>query len=117
MRSPPTLAIAALVAAAAFSTGAQAQDNPWCAFFSGATTNCAFATLQDCMKAIQGKTGLCDRKPQNVPLDLDPPATGPGLAAAGNGCAARFRSYDPASGTYLGIDGRRHRCRRRHHQD
>ncbi|GLH79393.1 hypothetical protein SSBR45G_43020 [Bradyrhizobium sp. SSBR45G] len=26
-------------------------------------------------------------------------------------CAQRFRSYDPRSGTYLGKDGRRHRCR------
>jgi BA14K-like protein len=25
-------------------------------------------------------------------------------------CAQRFRSYDPSSGTYLGNDGRRHRC-------
>lgn len=25
-------------------------------------------------------------------------------------CAQRYRSYDPASGTYLGYDGRRHRC-------
>lgn len=25
-------------------------------------------------------------------------------------CAARYRSYDPASGTYLGYDGYRHRC-------
>ncbi len=25
-------------------------------------------------------------------------------------CAARYRSYDPASGTYLGFDGRRHPC-------
>ena len=25
-------------------------------------------------------------------------------------CAQRFRSYDPGSGTYLGNDGRRHRC-------
>ena len=25
-------------------------------------------------------------------------------------CAARFQSYDPASGTYLGYDGYRHRC-------
>lgn len=25
-------------------------------------------------------------------------------------CAARFRSYDPASGTYLGRDGARHAC-------
>lgn len=25
-------------------------------------------------------------------------------------CAGRYRSYDPASGTYLGYDGRRHPC-------
>jgi hypothetical protein len=25
-------------------------------------------------------------------------------------CAQRFSSYDPRSGTYLGRDGRRHRC-------
>jgi hypothetical protein len=25
-------------------------------------------------------------------------------------CAARFQSYDPASGTYLGYDGLRHPC-------
>jgi hypothetical protein len=25
-------------------------------------------------------------------------------------CAARFRSFDPASGTYLGRDGQRHSC-------
>jgi hypothetical protein len=35
-------------------------------------------------------------------------------AAAGNNavayCSQRFRSYDPASGTYLGYDGLRHPC-------
>ena|ERR1700687_2165098 len=25
-------------------------------------------------------------------------------------CAQRYRSYDPASGTYVGYDGRRHSC-------
>jgi hypothetical protein len=69
MRSPPALAITALVAAVAFSTAAQAQNNPWCAFFSDGHTECGFATLQGCMAAIYGKTGLCDRKTQDVPLD------------------------------------------------
>jgi len=27
-----------------------------------------------------------------------------------NYCMQRYRSYDPASGTYLGFDGRRHPC-------
>jgi hypothetical protein len=33
-----------------------------------------------------------------------------GQNAAMAACAARFHSYDPASGTYLGIDGARHPC-------
>jgi len=33
------------------------------------------------------------------------------LSPGGNGdCALRYRSYDPASGTYVGHDGRRHSC-------
>jgi len=32
------------------------------------------------------------------------------LGGYGAWCAARFRSYDPASGTYLGFDGMRHPC-------
>ena len=44
----------------------------------------------------------------------DQPAVGvieqpAGIDAAGY-CAQRFRSYDPASGTYLGFDGLRHPC-------
>jgi BA14K-like protein len=37
----------------------------------------------------------------------------PGYAVPGRDdayCAQRFRSYDPASGTYLGYDGIRHAC-------
>jgi hypothetical protein len=26
-------------------------------------------------------------------------------------CFSRYRSFDPATGTYMGYDGRRHRCR------
>jgi hypothetical protein len=31
--------------------------------------------------------------------------------ADGVSCAQRYRSYDPASGTFLGHDGHRHECR------
>jgi hypothetical protein len=38
----------------------------------------------------------------------------PGVPAVGADeiayCQARFKSYDPASGTYLGYDGQRHPC-------
>lgn len=33
----------------------------------------------------------------------------PGSATA-SPCARRYRSYDPASGTFIGYDGRRHSC-------
>lgn len=38
--------------------------------------------------------------------------TGPGYVGGGNDayCMQRYRSYDPASGTYLGYDGQRHPC-------
>jgi BA14K-like protein len=36
-----------------------------------------------------------------------PEGMGPPGAAA---CAARFRSYDPATGTFMGFDGMRHPC-------
>ena len=45
-----------------------------------------------------------------------PAAYGPGYyPAPGTGdnasyCASRYRSYDPATGTYLGYDGVRHPC-------
>jgi hypothetical protein len=28
----------------------------------------------------------------------------------GSSCEERFRSYNPANGTYTGYDGRQHRC-------
>jgi BA14K-like protein len=34
----------------------------------------------------------------------------PGNEVGTNDCAARFRSYDAATGTYLGFDGQRHPC-------
>jgi hypothetical protein len=34
----------------------------------------------------------------------------PGDQTNASNCAARFHSYDPSTGTYLGFDGRRHAC-------
>ena len=33
-----------------------------------------------------------------------------GVGVDANYCAQRYRSYDPASGTYLGYDGQRYPC-------
>lgn len=61
------IAIGVLVIGDLLDPGAQAQSNPWCAYFSQGPTNCGFTTFDDCIKAIQGKTGLCDRNAQYVP--------------------------------------------------
>jgi len=34
----------------------------------------------------------------------------PGIEGDASYCAGRYRSYDPATGTYLGYDGVRHPC-------
>jgi hypothetical protein len=39
-----------------------------------------------------------------------PPPPPPAQVGAIDYCAQRYRSYDPASGTYLGFDGVRHPC-------
>jgi hypothetical protein len=38
------------------------------------------------------------------------PGMDPGDQSAIESCEARFRSFDPARGTYLGSDGMRHPC-------
>lgn len=43
-----------------------------------------------------------------VAFEQPVPAEGPVVDASY--CAQRYRSYDPASGTYLGFDGMRHPC-------
>ena len=46
----------------------------------------------------------------SVPFDIgDSHASMEGNAEASS-CAQRYRSYDRGSGTFLGHDGRRHRC-------
>ena len=59
------------------------------------------------------KGGRYPRAPEAA-LASAPPAVSEAYAAMESGnatfCAQRYRSYDPASGTFLGCDGRRHRC-------
>jgi len=45
-----------------------------------------------------------------VMLGSGGPVTPMDSSANGASCAERYRSYDPASGTFLGNDGRRHEC-------
>ncbi len=54
-----------LVAAAAMSTRAQAQNYPWCAQYSGGgmggAMNCGFTTFQQCLDTVRGIGGFCER--------------------------------------------------------
>lgn len=40
------------------------QNQAWCAYFTGGPTNCSFATFDDCLQAIKGKTALCVQNTQ-----------------------------------------------------
>jgi hypothetical protein len=52
--------------------------------------------------------GLDARTP--VMLGSGGPDTPMDSSANSASCAERYRSFDPASGTFLGYDGRRHEC-------
>jgi Protein of unknown function (DUF3551) len=56
-----------LACAAAMSAPAQAQNYPWCAYYSGSrggAENCGFSTYEQCMATVSGIGGFCDRNTQ-----------------------------------------------------
>jgi len=63
------LALAAFVAAAA-STGAHAQNYPWCAVLNMGDNayNCGFVSYAQCAASISGIGGFCERNTQFQPL-------------------------------------------------
>jgi BA14K-like protein len=60
-------------------------------------------------QSFQGANPAYHRSLRGAGLAYDYVA--PGFGGGAGDCRARFRSYDPASGTYLGFDGARHLCR------
>ncbi len=67
------LGAVAAAALAAPSSGRADVIYPWCAYYGGSddgATNCYFATYQQCMDAISGNGGYCDRNP----FWIEPPA-------------------------------------------
>ena len=65
------LVASALVAAMVLSgTSARAQNYAWCAQYGGrniASTNCGFATFEQCRATISGIGGSCYLNPQYQP--------------------------------------------------
>ena len=44
---------------------AEAQNYPWCAYYnvSGGTTNCGWATFEQCLTTVRGIGGSCGPNP------------------------------------------------------
>lgn len=63
-------AMAFVAATAVLGTTARAQDYPWCAQYGGhqiASTNCGFATFEQCRATISGIGGSCYPNPRYQP--------------------------------------------------
>jgi len=61
-------------------TRAEAQNYPWCAYYSGrggGGTNCGFITFEQCMETARGLGSNCQRNTQYVP----PPGPHPPTSA------------------------------------
>jgi hypothetical protein len=60
-------------------TRAQAQNYPWCAYYSGGAvgggTNCGFITFEQCMETARGLGSLCQPNTQYVPPPGPHPST------------------------------------------
>jgi hypothetical protein len=99
MSSKIALRLAVLALGAAFASGAAlAQDYPAVPQSPGVGPN------------GDARYGLYNEEPTYGLYNEAPGMAAPGDQGAASECAARFRSYDPASGTFLGFDGRRHPC-------
>ena len=72
------------------------------------TTRMAPATMATAMPTIPGAT--YDAGLPFVSFDQPAPVVEGAVGGDASYCAQRYRSWDPASGTYLGFDGMRHPC-------
>ena len=59
-------------------TRAEAQNYPWCAYYSGrsgGSTNCGFTTFEQCMETARGLGSLCQPNTQYQPPPGPHPST------------------------------------------
>jgi hypothetical protein len=62
-----SIALGILCVTALNETAANAQNYPWCAQYGGKMgggENCGFSTHQQCMAALSGNGGFCNRNTQ-----------------------------------------------------
>jgi hypothetical protein len=56
------LALAVIVASAAASIAARAQNYPWCAYYdNGSGSNCGFVSFAQCLADVSGIGGFCQQ--------------------------------------------------------
>jgi hypothetical protein len=62
---PLLLVLVILVGTGSLASYAEAQNYPWCAYYSGGHggggTNCGFTTFEQCLATVSGIGGFCDR--------------------------------------------------------
>ena len=59
-----------LIVTAAIATPAEAQNRPWCAYYSGrfgGASNCGFSTYEQCLATMSGVGGWCQPNTMYVP--------------------------------------------------
>lgn len=64
------LILGVVVGTATLGGGVNAQNYPWCAEYGtdmGGSRNCGFSTYEQCMAALSGNGGFCNRNSQYVP--------------------------------------------------
>jgi hypothetical protein len=62
--------VSVLIVTAAIGTPAQAQNRPWCAYYSGrfgGASNCGFSTYEQCLATVSGVGGWCQPNTMYVP--------------------------------------------------
>jgi hypothetical protein len=64
MRPQTALAVLALSGLALFYAGSARADERWCAYYDDSSTNCGFATFEQCQADVSGVGGLCSRNPE-----------------------------------------------------
>jgi Protein of unknown function (DUF3551) len=66
--------VSSIIGLAGTATAAQAQNYPWCAYYGsdmGGSSNCGFSTYGQCMAALSGNGGFCNRNTQYLPSGPD----------------------------------------------
>lgn len=53
--------LAVFVVTVGISTGAKAENYPWCAYYSKGCTSCAFSTFEQCMADVSGIGGFVSK--------------------------------------------------------